>query len=771
MYSRKTQLVFKFLLAVIVLFSLTFLWIEPVKAVTTCIWQGGNGDWAVSTNWLCGHVPTESDEVVINQAGVGPQINAATTGIDVNSITIASGAMMTVNATTNSLTAYANSFTNSGEIIINGDNASGGGLTINGSVNFSNNGTVRINSGGLKVEKGGIHAGDFVGAEHTVLSIGSSGWPGQTFSFTADSQIQVPIILVNGSPVVNIAGDFSPGLISLTPNESYLSISSGTTFNLTTTSVFMPYKVSFTSATLNLPDTPLDIFELVGMGTLYNPARLKIMEKLQLTLYTLTGAGDIEVDSLASTFQLGGGTISGKTIYNPITANWVSGNITLADGAVFHNSGTFNAKATTTMTGTAAESFINDGSFIKNTAGTTTTMNIPFTNNGTVDIVAGNLIFQQGMDNSENAVIDLGNGTLDPGTTLNLASGDSLIGSGTLAANLVSSGTISPGNSAGSITVQGDYTQSADGILKMELGGTTAGTQYDQLTVTGTATMAGTLDVSLINDFEPQVGDSFFIIDHSGEGSSGTGTFDTVSLPTLDGGLKLESDFSDEGVTLTVIDGGGSGGSISGTVTCNSTYTVFVDIWAGNTEPPPYRSITINCGDSYSFTDLPDGTYYVDAWIDIDGSGETGGPGDDEPSAWYGSPTAVEITGGNSQSGIDITFPSSNTGAIEGTVTCDSIHPVFVDLWASTTNPEPELSTTIACGGSYSFTNLPNGTYYVGAWIDLNESGDGPPDPGEPYVWYGDQTAVTITGGETKSGIDITFPAESFQLFLPLIVK
>ncbi len=208
MYSRKTQLVFKFLLAVIVLFSLTFLWIEPVKAVTTCIWQGGNGDWAVSTNWLCGHVPTESDEVVINQAGVGPQINAATTGIDVNSITIASGAMMTVNATTNSLTAYANSFTNSGEIIINGDNASGGGLTINGSVNFSNNGTVRINSGGLKVEKGGIHAGDFVGAEHTVLSIGSSGWPGQTFSFTADSQIQVPIILVNGSPVVNIAGDF-----------------------------------------------------------------------------------------------------------------------------------------------------------------------------------------------------------------------------------------------------------------------------------------------------------------------------------------------------------------------------------------------------------------------------------------------------------------------------------------------------------------------------------------------------------------------------------
>ena len=421
----------------------------------------------------------------------------------------------------------------------------------------------------------------------------------------------------------------------------------------------MPYKVSFSSATLNLPDTPLDIFELVGMGTLYNPAHLEIMQKLQLTLYTLTGAGDIEVDSFASTFQLGGGTISGKTIYNSITANWVSGNITLADGAVFHNSGTFNAKQTTTMTGTAAESFINNGSFIKNTAGTTTTMNIPFTNNGTVDIVAGNLIFQQGMDNSENAVIDLGNGTLDPGTTLNLASGDSLIGSGTLAANLVSSGTISPGNSAGSITVQGDYTQSADGILKMELGGTTAGTQYDQLTVTGTATMAGTLNVSLIDGFIPQVGDSFSILPYG----TRSGGFSTLNVPEE---YRWGFQYAYSGVILTVLEGG----SISGSVTCDSTNTVFVDLWANDyTAPPPYDTVQIDCNEGYGFT------------------------------------------------------------------------------------------------------NLPDGTYFVGAWIDLNESGDGPPEPGEPIAWYGDPTAVTITGGETKSGVDITFPAESIQLFLPLILR
>ena len=598
MYSRKTQLVFKFLLAVIVLFSLTFLWIEPVEAVTTCTWQGTTTDWYDTDNWsecLDGSgsptYPNDTRDVII-PAGQAtyPVLTGYQDQVDMNTLTIDADAQITIDEQT---TFLANQVDNYGTIRI--QDVNGHNLRIQAP--FNNYGVV--NSGiyaALILYESGIHTGTFTGKQ---LSIFQSPDTERINTFQIGSSIDVSIIFAGEYNSINIYG----------------SVISGTTYIRT---------------------------------------------------------------------------------------------------------------------------------------------------NSVVDISA-----------SQSA--DLGMIVLQGGEIIasayNISSGETFSGTGTIESNVTNAGTVSPGASPGIITVDGDYTQTADGILEIQLGGTNAATpDFDQLIVTGFATLSGTLNVSLINDFEPQVGDSFFIIDHSGEGSSGTGTFDTVSLPTLDGGLKLESDFSDEGVTLTVIDGGGSGGSISGTVTCNSTYTVFVDIWAGNTEPPPYRSITINCGDSYSFTDLPDGTYYVGAWIDLNESGD-GPPDLGEPYAWYGDPTAVEITGGNSQSGIDITFPSSNTGAIEGTVTCDSIHPVFVDLWASTTNPEPELSTTIACGGSYSFTNLPNGTYYVGAWIDLNESGDGPPDPGEPYVWYGDQTAVTITGGETKSGIDITFPAESFQLFLPLIVK
>lgn len=654
--------IFHFLLAVLIVITALAGLPDPVHAAT-CTWIGGNGDWATSTNWSCEHVPTTSDDVVIDQKDVGPQINAATTGVDVNSIAIATGALMTVNATTNSLTVYANSFSNSGEIIINGDNTYGSGLTVWSP--FANNGTVTINSGGIRLVKGGTHAGDFIGLAGTALSLGSD-FPGQIFTFTADSQIQVPIIMIRGdggiAPTVNIAGEFTPGMVS--ESDSLMSISGSgaakSVVNISSTNVFMPYEVTVSTGTLNLPAISLDIPKLkVMFSTLNNPSQLRIMDYLELSSFTLTEVGGILVDNQATTFILRGGTISGKTIYNPITVNWLSGDITLVNGAAFQNNGTFNAKTTTTMTGTAPGSFTNNGFFIKDTDGTTTVMNIHFTNNGTVDIVAGNLNFLQGMDNGENAVINLGDGTLDPGDTLNLASGDSLIGSGTLAANLVNAGTVSPGNSAGGITVQGDYTQSADGILEIQLGGTTAGTQYDQLTVTGTATMAGTLNVSLIDGFIPQVGDSFTILPYS----TRSGGFSALNLPEE---YRWGIDYGYSGLTLSVLEGG----SISGTVTCNSPHTVFVDLWVDDYNSPP-----------------------------------------------------------------------------------------------------PQDSTNIACGDSYSFTNLPDGIYYVGAWIDLNESGDGPPDPGEPYAWYGDPTAVTIIDGESKTGIDISIEGGFFELFLPLILR
>ncbi len=53
----------------------------------------------------------------------------------------------------------------------------------------------------------------------------------------------------------------------------------------------------------------------------------------------------------------------------------------------------------------------------------------------------------------------------------------------------------------GILTVNGNFTQSSRGTYDAELGGTTAGSGYDQINVTGTATLGGNLNISQINGF------------------------------------------------------------------------------------------------------------------------------------------------------------------------------------------------------------------------------------------------------------------------------
>lgn len=105
-------------------------------------------------------------------------------------------------------------------------------------------------------------------------------------------------------------------------------------------------------------------------------------------------------------------------------------------------------------------------------------------------------------------------GTIASSVTVS-ASG-TLGGSGQVIGSLSNAGNVAPGNSPGTIAVNGNYSQTSTGDLNIEIGGTTAGTQYDQLVVNGTVTLDGDLVVSLINSFTPAVGNSFTIISNDG---------------------------------------------------------------------------------------------------------------------------------------------------------------------------------------------------------------------------------------------------------------
>ena len=119
--------------------------------------------------------------------------------------------------------------------------------------------------------------------------------------------------------------------------------------------------------------------------------------------------------------------------------------------------------------------------------------------------------------------------------------GGTLLGNGgTITGNVSMSGTISPGDmpgAAGALGITGNYAQTSAGIFQLELGGLTAGSQFDVLNVTGTTSLNGTLDVSLINGFFPAVGDTFTFLTSGGVVS---GIFSTVNGLNIGGGEVLQ---------------------------------------------------------------------------------------------------------------------------------------------------------------------------------------------------------------------------------------
>ncbi|MHC4716147.1 MAG: hypothetical protein ACYS5V_04200, partial [Planctomycetota bacterium] len=71
---------------------------------------------------------------------------------------------------------------------------------------------------------------------------------------------------------------------------------------------------------------------------------------------------------------------------------------------------------------------------------------------------------------------------------------------------------VTPGASPAVMAFDGDLSFGPLARLHTELGGTMAGSEFDQVNVAGSAALDGTLDISLIADFAPELAEEFLIL-------------------------------------------------------------------------------------------------------------------------------------------------------------------------------------------------------------------------------------------------------------------
>jgi hypothetical protein len=170
---------------------------------------------------------------------------------------------------------------------------------------------------------------------------------------------------------------------------------------------------------------------------------------------------------------------------------------------------------------------------------------VNFINSGTVRVKSG--MFTLGSTAVQTAGLwSLEGGSLTAGLNLQ---GGTLSGGGTINGNVTNAGTINVGSQPGTLTINGNFTQTSAGVTNVQIGGTSAGTGYDQLVISGATSLNGVLNVSLINSFAPVVGQSFQILSFS----SRSGTFSSVTGTSIGSGKAFSPAYSSTGVALNVV--------------------------------------------------------------------------------------------------------------------------------------------------------------------------------------------------------------------------
>jgi len=405
--------------------------------------------------------------------------------------------------------------TNSGTIDITGGDlviTAGTSFQNLGAINIGGGDTLSITNGAFTFDAGSLGTGtlvlSFVGPANfnKPHTLGSIIMNNTTANFAVDQSTATTDFALSNSSVFN-----GPGTLTNAP---------GRTVKVNASAISAPLINQGTVVTSGT--SSLDAMTTMAGSTLRLQGNGQVGAATLTVPNGLINNGTIELTDTSGAF---GATLVVKTL--PLV-NASGGTIDIQVGA--------NGPRTIDVVG-----LDNQGTITGNHPVTISHPDAVHTNRGTIKVKAGAFTFAQSggnpsFTNQVGGIIDIDAGTVfrvTAGTVTN-ALGGKIAGFGTLdvrpPATFSHNGEILPGASPGKLTIAGNMQIPTSGIITIELGGPTPGTEYDQLAITGAAIFAeGTLNVVLLPTLPDPKGLSFDVMTF-GPGSH-TGPFRNVTWP------------------------------------------------------------------------------------------------------------------------------------------------------------------------------------------------------------------------------------------------
>ncbi|MCH2116316.1 MAG: trypsin-like serine protease [Pirellulales bacterium] len=509
-------------------------------------WAGSSGNWHNSASWTPAGVPNGDDNTVV-LTGAGSSVttvtmNSPATVREINldgssSYRLGGNRTLTLDADTGfaALTVTGGSHNWTAPVAIDRsttiDIAAGAELTLEGTFDFENQTVTKSGAGRLYLDSDTTtqsgafqHTGGYLGGDGVVngdlLTSSATVAPGHgigqlsvtgDFTMGSGSTLEIEIggtstnhfdalqvgenAYLNGTLAVTLTDDYYPDLgerfsilqaVSIANSGVVLGGPDGDKFKL----VYSSGELILESTAMPLPTD----FQWAGSsGSWHNSA-------------SWTPAGIPNGNDNTVVLTGAGSSVTTVTMNSPATVREIN-----LDGSSSYRLGGNRTLTLDADTGFAALT-VTGGShnWTAPVAAEATT---------TIDIATGAELTLEGTFDFENQTVTksgAGRLYLDSDTTTQSGTfqhnGGYLGGDGVVNGDLLTSAAmVAPGHGIGQLSVTGDFTMGPASALEIEIGGTSA-TEFDALQVGENAYLNGTLAVTLMGDYYPDLGDRFSVL-------------------------------------------------------------------------------------------------------------------------------------------------------------------------------------------------------------------------------------------------------------------